>query len=235
MTDLSQPRPEAKHKPIRSYVIRSGRMTDSQKHSFDRHWRQYGLSLHDGAFDAMQTFGRQAPLIVEIGFGMGDTLLEMAQAAPTSDFIGIEVHPPGIGRLINLAAKNQVDNLRVYMADANDVLADCIADNSIGRVQIFFPDPWHKKKHHKRRLVQQNFIELIATKLERGGVLHLATDWEPYAKQMLTLLDGNIKLRNLAGHGSYSPRPSYRPVTKFERRGAGLGHGVWDLLFERLA
>lgn len=233
MPDQFGPRPEAKQKSIRSYVIRSGRMTASQKQAFDRHWQHYGLSLTTGMLDSARVFGRDAPQIVEIGFGMGDSLLQMAEATPDSNFIGIEVHPPGVGRLINTAAKNNIDNLRVYMADANDVLADCIADNSINRLQIYFPDPWHKKKHHKRRLVQPGFVELVMTKLVAGGVFHLATDWQPYAEQTLWLLEECKDLHNLAGRGNYAERPNYRPVTKFEQRGAKLGHGVWDLLFQK--
>jgi len=225
-------RPEFKKKSIRSYVIRAGRMTDAQRKAFDDHWTAYGLSLHDGAADWQRIFGRAAPVVLEIGFGMGDSLLEMAEAEPDKDFVGIEVHPPGVGRLINNAAERGLANVRVYMADALDVLDDCIADGSLSRVQIYFPDPWHKKKHHKRRIIQPAFVERLRGKLSIGGILHLATDWQNYAEHMLDVMSAAPGYVNEAGLG-YSPRPDFRPITKFERRGERLGHGVWDLLFRR--
>jgi len=225
-------RPEFKQKAIRSYVIRGGRMTEGQRKAFDDHWDFYGLSLHSGSARWSQIFGREAPVVLEIGFGMGDSLLEMAQAEPDKDFIGIEVHPPGVGRLINNAAEQQVKNLRVYMADAVDVLQDCIPDQSLSRVQIYFPDPWHKKKHNKRRIIQPDFIQLLRAKLNIGGLIHLATDWQNYAEQMLEVMSQAEGFSNEAGDG-YGERPAFRPVTKFERRGERLGHGVWDLLFSR--
>ncbi|AOS96262.1 tRNA (guanine-N(7)-)-methyltransferase [Microbulbifer aggregans] len=224
-------RTEYKKKSIRSYVIRAGRMTEGQRRAFDNYWGAYGLSLFDGPLDAVATFGREAPLVLEIGFGMGDSLLAMAEAEPDKDFIGIEVHPPGVGRLINNAGKAGVKNLRVYMADAVDVLNDCIPDGSLDRFQLYFPDPWHKKKHHKRRIVQPEFIRLLCTKLKSGGLMHLATDWENYAEHMLEVLEAESALENTAGAGQYAPRPEFRPETKFERRGQRLGHGVWDLLY----
>lgn len=227
-------RPEFKKKSIRSYVIRAGRMTDAQRKAFADHWASYGLSLHDGLADWESIFGRRAPVVLEIGFGMGNSLLKMAAAAPDKDFVGIEVHPPGVGRLINNAAEEGLTNLRVYMADALDVLDDCIADGSLSRVQIYFPDPWHKKKHHKRRIIQPAFVEKLRSKLEIGGILHLATDWENYAEHMLEVMTAAQGYVNEAGRG-YSPRPDFRPVTKFERRGERLGHGVWDLLFRRIS
>ncbi|MEX2964043.1 tRNA (guanosine(46)-N7)-methyltransferase TrmB [Microbulbifer sp. TYP-18] len=226
-------RTEYKKKSIRSYVIRAGRMTEGQRRAFDHYWGPYGLSLFDGPLSARQVFGRGAPLVLEIGFGMGDSLLAMARAEPDKDFIGIEVHPPGVGRLINNAGTAGVENLRVYMADAIDVLNDCIADASLDRIQLYFPDPWHKKKHHKRRIVQPQFARLLCTKLKPGGLLHMATDWENYAEQMLEVLETEALLENTAGKGEYAPRPDFRPQTKFERRGQRLGHGVWDLLYRR--
>ncbi len=225
-------RPEFKKKSIRSYVIRAGRMTDAQRKAFDDHWAAYGLSLHDGPADWRRIFGRAAPVVLEIGFGMGDSLLEMAEAEPDKDFVGIEVHPPGVGRLINNAAERGLANVRVYMADALDVLDDCIADGSLSRVQVYFPDPWHKKKHHKRRIIQAAFVERLRGKLGIGGILHLATDWQNYAEHMLEVMSAAPGYVNEAGQG-YSPRPDFRPITKFERRGERLGHGVWDLLFRR--
>jgi tRNA (guanine-N7-)-methyltransferase len=227
-------RPEYKRKAIRSFVIRGGRITEGQKKAFDDHWQHYGLSLFNGKLDWTAIFGRRAPVVLEIGFGMGDSLLAMAQAEPDKDFVGIEVHPPGVGRLINNAGEYDVRNLRVFMADANDVLADCVPDNSLSRIQIYFPDPWHKKKHHKRRLVQSEFVQQLRAKLVVGGILHLATDWQNYAEHMLELMSSADGYRNVVGDG-YSPRPEFRPVTKFERRGERLGHGVWDLLFERIS
>ncbi|UHQ53885.1 tRNA (guanosine(46)-N7)-methyltransferase TrmB [Microbulbifer sp. YPW16] len=226
-------RTEYKKKSIRSYVIRAGRMTEGQRRAFDNYWGQYGLSLFAGPLDPAQEFGRQAPLVLEIGFGMGDSLLAMAEAEPDKDFIGIEVHPPGVGRLINNAGKAGVKNLRVYMADAVDVLNDCIADASLDRFQLYFPDPWHKKKHHKRRIVQPEFVRLLCTKLRPGGLMHMATDWENYAGHMLEVLEAEPALENTAGAGQYAPRPEFRPQTKFEQRGQRLGHGVWDLLYRR--
>ena len=227
-------RPEYKKKSIRSYVVRAGRMTDSQKAAFDKYWPTYGLSLHGGQLIPEAQFGRKAPLVLEIGFGMGGSLLQMVQAEPDKDFIGIEVHPPGAGRLINDAGKLTLPNLRVYLADATDVLDDCIADNSVDRLQVYFPDPWHKKKHNKRRLIQPDFVQRIRAKLKHDGILHLATDWQEYAEHMLEVMEAAEGYENTMGVGQYSPRPNFRPITKFEKRGERLGHGVWDLLYRRV-
>ena len=218
---------------IRSFVVRGGRMTQGQRNAFERWWPEYGLSLHNGALDSAEAFGRSAPLVLEIGFGMGDSLLAMAGAEPDKDFIGIDVHPPGAGRLVNNAGKRQLANLRCYLADANDVLEDCIADRSLARVQLYFPDPWHKKKHHKRRILQSSFAQQIRRKLALGGVFHMATDWQNYAGHMLEVMEAAEGYRNAAGAGQYSPRPEFRPITKFEKRGERLGHGVWDLIYTR--
>ncbi len=226
-------KPEFKPKPIRSFVIRAGRITLGQKNAFERWWPKYGLSLAEGSIAPTQVFGRAAPLVLEIGFGMGDSLLTMLAQEPEKNFIGIEVHPPGVGRIINSAGQSSHNNLRVYMADAMDVLEDCIPDNSIDRLQLYFPDPWHKKKHHKRRLLQPEFVQKIRGKLKSDGVFHLATDWENYAEQMLDVMSAAPGFKNLQADGGYAPRPSYRPITKFEKRGERLGHGVWDLLFSR--
>lgn len=222
-------RPEYKKKPIRSFVIRSGRMTEGQRGAFSQWWPTFGLSLSDGPINPQTVFGNSNPLVVEVGFGMGDSLLAMAEASPELNFIGIEVHPPGVGRLISNAGRLELNNLRVYMADATDVLSDCIDDGSIARFQLYFPDPWHKTKHHKRRIVQPTFVELVARKLAPEGVLHAATDWQNYAEHMLEVLQGAEGLSNSAE--DYAPRPEYRPKTKFEARGERLGHGVWDLIF----
>lgn len=230
---MQELRPEHKEKPIRSYVVRAGRMTEAQRKAFDRHWSRYGLSLFDGPVEWTAVFQRQAPVVLEIGFGMGDSLLAMAQAEPDKDFVGIEVHPPGVGRLINNAGTHDVDNLRVYLADAVDVFDDCIPDNSLHRVQIYFPDPWHKKKHNKRRIIQPEFVSKIRQKLLVGGLLHMATDWQPYAESMLDVMREMDGFENLSPSGDYITRPLFRPATKFEKRGERLGHGVWDLMFKR--
>jgi tRNA (guanine-N7-)-methyltransferase len=228
-------RPEFKKKSIRSYVVRGGRMTEGQRAAFETWWPRYGLSMHDGALDFKEAFGREAPVVLEIGFGMGDSLLAMAQTEPDKNFIGIDVHPPGVGRLINTAGKDGVDNLRVYCADAVDVLDDCIADNSLARVQLYFPDPWHKKKHHKRRIVQPALVQKLRTKLVAGGIFHMATDWENYAEHMMEIMGAAEGFENNEGAGNFAPRPDFRPVTKFEKRGERLGHGVWDLIFKKSA
>lgn len=225
-------KPEFKPKSIRSFVIRAGRITSGQKAAFDTWWPIYGLSLYKGKIDLAGIFGRSAPVVLEIGFGMGDSLLEMAKNEPDKDFIGIEVHPPGVGKLINEAGKAGIKNLRVYMADAMDVLEDCIPDASIDRLQLYFPDPWHKKKHNKRRIVQPPFVQKLRPKLKVGGVFHMATDWQPYAEHMLEVMNVAEKYHNLSPSKDYCVRPDYRPITKFEKRGERLGHGVWDLLFQ---
>jgi tRNA (guanine-N7-)-methyltransferase len=232
-TQTTEYRPEYKKKSIRTFVIRSGRMTESQAKAFDTFWKGKGISLFAGPIDQQALFGRQAPLVLEIGFGMGDSLVDMAKADPEKDFIGIEVHPPGVGRLINRAGLEGVDNLKTYMADANDVLEDCIADGSVDRVQLYFPDPWHKKKHHKRRIVQPAFVAQLVNKLKPGGKIHFATDWENYAEQMLEVLQGNSDISNDSPTGDFVEKPQWRPHTKFEARGERLGHGIWDLLFTK--
>jgi tRNA (guanine-N7-)-methyltransferase len=226
-------RPEYRNKPIRSYVVRAGRMTNSQRSAFGPRWERYGLKLADGQIDLEKLFQRTGKKVLEIGFGMGDSLLQMAMQQPDIDFVGIEVHPPGVGSLVNAAAEADIDNLRLYLADANDVINECLAPNSLDRVQLYFPDPWHKKKHHKRRIVQPQFLQLIRAKLKPAGVLHIATDWQPYAEHILDLIDQAPGFNNSAGTGHFIPRPEYRPLTKFEKRGQGLGHGVWDVMAEK--
>lgn len=228
-------KPQYRDKPIRSFVIRSGRMTDGQRVSYEKNWAQYGLDLSDGLIDANKVFGRKAPFVVEIGFGMGDSLCQMCASQSNTDFIGIEVHPPGAGRLMSQAAESGLNNIRVYLADAKDVLAECIPDNSIDRIQIYFPDPWHKRKHNKRRLIQPEFLTRLTPKLVGGGILHMATDWQNYAEQMLKVAEADASYANAAGAGQYSPRPNWRPETKFERRGHRLGHGTWDLIYKKIS
>ncbi len=185
--------------------------------------------------DWSQVFGRQAPRLLEIGFGMGQATAAIAHARPEVDFIGVEVHEPGVGALLKLIGEGQLTNLRILQHDAVEVLENMITPGSLAGVHVFFPDPWHKKRHHKRRLIQPPLVALLASRLSPGGVLHCATDWEPYAHQMREVLRGEPTLRNTASsaHGGFSPRPDYRPLTKFEQRGIRLGHGVWDLVFER--
>nr|WP_328799352.1 tRNA (guanosine(46)-N7)-methyltransferase TrmB [Sediminihaliea albiluteola] len=223
-----------KERRIRSYVLRTGRMTEAQKRAYDAGWERWGLDYSAQTLDLDAVFGRRAPRVLEIGFGMGQSLAEMAAAAPEKDFIGIEVHTPGVGRLLHDIDERKLSNLRLYRHDAVEVLEHCIAPDSLDTLQIFFPDPWHKKRHHKRRLIQAPFVELLVSRLIPGGRLHLATDWENYAEQMMEVLSANTALRNTAGPGQFAPRPAHRPLTKFEQRGERLGHGVWDLLFERL-
>tara|TARA_R110002073_G_scaffold550_10_gene4579 strand:- start:16229 stop:16915 length:687 start_codon:yes stop_codon:yes gene_type:complete len=218
---------------IRSYVLRTGRMTPGQRRAYDEGWQLWGLEYRpeELAFDTV--FGRPGPRVLEIGFGMGQSLATMARDNPDTNFIGIEVHRPGVGRLLHSIAEHDIRNVRVYCHDAVEVLRDTIADSSLDTVQIFFPDPWHKKRHNKRRLIQPEFVALLVRKLKPGGVLHLATDWEDYAQQMMGVLSAARGLSNTCGDGVFSPRPTQRPLTKFELRGERLGHGVWDLVFSR--
>jgi tRNA (guanine-N7-)-methyltransferase len=222
-----------KHRRIRSYVLRTGRMTPGQERAFDENWSRWGLEHKEGPLDFEAAFGRPGPRVLEIGFGMGQSLVEMAVATPEKNFVGIEVHRPGVGRLLHSMVDADVDNIRVYCHDAVEVLDDCIADDSLDTVQIFFPDPWHKKRHHKRRLIQPEFVAHLVRKLKPGGILHLATDWENYAQQMMEVLTGESALVNIAPSGEFASRPEHRPLTKFEARGERLGHGVWDLLFSK--
>jgi tRNA (guanine-N7-)-methyltransferase len=227
MPDIDQER------RIRSYVLRTGRMTTGQRRAYEEGWRLWGLE-HDAGELAFETvFGRSGSRVLEIGFGMGQSLAEMARANPQSNFVGIEVHRPGVGRLLHTIAEHNLDNIRIYCHDAVEVLRDCVADDSLDTVQIFFPDPWHKKRHNKRRLIQADFVALVSRKLKPGGILHLATDWEDYALQMLQVLGASDTLVNACGDGQFAPRPGHRPLTKFEQRGERLGHGVWDIVFQR--
>ena len=219
---------------IRSYVLRSGRTTEGQRLAMQEHWPKLGLHLADGELDTRRVFAREAPTVFEIGFGMGDSLLQMAAQQANVNFIGVEVHRPGVGRLLMQCAEQGITNLRVYHDDAIEVLQHCIKDGSLAGVQLYFPDPWHKQKHQKRRIVQPEFVQRIAQKLQPGGYLHMATDWEHYARYILRVMAEEASFTNSAGPGNYAPRPPWRPETKFERRGEGLGHGVWDLLFERV-
>lgn len=218
---------------IKSFVLRQGRLTKSQQKALDEYWKIFGLEVSQGPLDFVETFGRQAPTIIEIGFGMGKSLAEMAKANPQNNYIGIEVHKPGVGALLKLIADEQLKNLRVFNDDAIEVLANCIPPNSLSGVYLFFPDPWHKKRHHKRRIVQPEFAATLANHLKIDGHFHMATDWENYAEHMMEVMSAAPNYRNIAGEGQFTPRPDYRPLTKFEQRGQRLGHGVWDLIFAK--
>lgn len=218
---------------VRSFVLREGRLTTGQRNALDTLWPTFGLERDQGLLDPETVFGRDADRVLEIGYGMGQSLAAMAKADPEKDFIGIEVHRPGVGALLMEIEQQGLSNLRSYCDDAVEILELCIPDNNLARVQLYFPDPWHKKKHHKRRIVQPAWVERVQQKLQPGGVLHMATDWENYAEHMMDVMNGVTGFTNLAGKGQFSARPSWRPETKFERRGERLGHGVWDLLFEK--
>lgn len=232
---------DPRHRRIRSFVLRAGRMTDAQQRGFDEGWPKWGIDYTPELLDFDAIFGvspygipgETGERVLEIGFGMGQSLVEMAAAFPEKQYLGIEVHRPGVGKLLHDLDERGLENLRVMCHDAVEVLENCIAPDSLHRVQIYFPDPWHKKRHHKRRLIQPPFVELLVSRLAPGGVLHLATDWEPYAEHMLEVLEEFSTLENMAGAGAYSERPEERPITKFEKRGERLGHGVWDLLYQR--
>ncbi len=228
---VTEPPPPA-HRAIRSYVLRAGRIGSGQRRALTELAPRFVLPNGAEPFDPPTIFGRQAPLVVEIGFGMGDATAQIAAAAPGTDFIGIEVHEPGVGALLQRIDAGALTNLRIVRDDAVRVLGERIGAGTLAGINVFFPDPWHKKKHHKRRLIQPAFVALLASRLAPGGLLHCATDWQPYAEQMREVLGAEPGLRNTAE--GYAPRPAHRPLTKFEQRGQRLGHGVWDLLFERI-
>jgi tRNA (guanine-N7-)-methyltransferase len=223
----------APRRPIRSFVRREGRITEAQKRALEELLPRYGVEPGGTPLDFVALFGRAAPVHLEIGFGNGEALAAMALAHPHNSYLGIEVHRPGVGVLLRRLDAERIPNVRAVCSDAKEVLEQRIPDASLNAVYVFFPDPWHKQRHHKRRLVQPEFIALLWRKLELGGTLHLATDWEDYARQMLALLSVAEGFENTAGPGQYAPRPEARPLTRFERRGQRLGHGVWDLVFRR--
>ena len=221
------------HRAVRSFVLRQGRFTEAQQRAFDALWPRFGLDYAGQPRDFDAVFGRRARRVLEIGFGNGEALRFAARHDPTRDYIGIEVHAPGVGRLLNALAEDDSDHVRLYHHDAVEVLEREIADGSLDEVRIYFPDPWHKKRHNKRRLVQPAFAALLVRKLAADGRLHLATDWQDYAEQMWDVLDATAGLRNRAGARGHVPRPEWRPQTHFETRGQKLGHGVWDLLYDK--
>ena len=239
MTDPrhAQPRPQPTEttylRQIKSYVLRTGRVGPGQQRAFEQFGPRFLLNYQpDHAFNAEAAFGRQAPLILEIGFGMGRATAQIAKVRPADNFLCCEVHEPGVGALLKLCGEEGIENIRILRHDAVEVLDHMLPEASLDGVHIFFPDPWHKSRHHKRRLIQGPFVNRLARKLKPGGYLHLATDWEPYAEQMLEVLRAEPLLKNTAE--AYAPKPDYRPLTKFENRGLKLGHGVWDLVFTRV-
>jgi tRNA (guanine-N7-)-methyltransferase len=234
-TDTALPS-SAPQRAIRSYVLRAGRMGTGQQRALDELGPHYVLPFQAQPLDLTTAFGRTAPTVLEIGFGMGDATAQIAALKPELNFLGVEVHTPGVGALLKRIGEDQLHNLRIVQFDAVPVLEQMLTPGSLAGVHIFFPDPWHKKKHNKRRLIQPALVAQLVTRLAPGGYLHCATDWEPYAQQMLEVLSAEPGLENTADPAiGYAERPDYRPLTKFEARGLRLGHGVWDLVFRRRA
>ena len=224
---------QAEHpRSIRSFVLRQSHMTAAQQRAIDTLWDSFGIDYQATPADLNARFGSSRPKILEIGFGMGTATAEIARRLPETDFLAIDVHGPGVGNLLKLIEENHLENIRVMRHDAVEVVENMLQDGSLDGIHIFFPDPWHKKRHHKRRLIQAPFIAKLLPKLKTGGYIHLATDWEEYAQQMLEVLSSFDSLQNTAA--DYAPTPDYRPETKFEARGKRLGHGVWDLVFKRI-
>ncbi len=234
-TDSTAPSAQADNphfgRRIRSFVLRQGHLSKGQERAIEEFGPKYCLDYHAQPINLDAIFGRVAPHVLEIGFGMGGATAEIAARLPETDFIGVEVHTPGVGSLLKLIGEQQLDNIRIIHHDAVEVLENMLPEALLDGVHVFFPDPWHKKRHNKRRLIQPAFVKLLVSRLKSGGYLHLATDWEDYAIQMLDVLSAEPALQNTAT--DYAPRPDYRPLTKFEHRGIRLGHGVWDLVFTK--
>lgn len=224
---------ERVRRKIRSFVLRQAKITNGQQKAIEELMPKFGIAYQNQIINLESIFARPAAKIIEIGFGMGNATWQIAKNNPENDYIGIEVHLPGVGALLMQLQENDVQNLRVIRYDAIEVLKSMIADNSITGFHIYFPDPWHKTRHHKRRIIQKEFIELLCKKLQPNGYIHLATDWENYAEWMLDILQQNDNLINMSTSNDYVPRPDFRPLTKFENRGIKLGHGVWDLIFKK--
>lgn len=233
---------------VQSFVKREGRLTSGQALAIEKFWGKFGLDFQTEAYDLAKEFGRDAPVVLEIGFGMGKSLVEMAASEPDKNFIGIEVHTPGVGACLCDMDEQNLTNIRLFGHDAVEILKQCIADNSLSRMQLYFPDPWHKKRHHKRRILQPDFAQLVRSKLKTGGIFHMATDWENYAEHMLNVMSVQEGYKNTSENTidsdkkavsseekGFVPRPDFRPLTKFEQRGHRLGHGVWDLIFEKIS
>ena len=220
------------HRRIRSFVLRQGRLTKGQERALQTEWPQFGIDYAEKKLDLNQVFGRSdSKKILEIGFGMGESTAKIAQILPETDFLAVEVHTPGVGGLLKLNQELALTNIRIIQHDVVEVLENMLLENSLYGVHIFFPDPWHKKRHHKRRLIQAEFVKLLCSRLKVGAYLHVATDWQEYAEWVLEVLQAEPQLNNTAA--DYAEKPSYRPLTKFENRGIKLGHGVWDLVFLR--
>ena len=219
------------HPPIRSYVLRQGRFSPAQQRAHAELMPRFGIAYAAAPLDFAATFGREAPVVAEVGFGMGETTARIAAENPGTDFLGIEVHAPGVGSLLKQVGEAGLGNVRVVQHDAVEVMREMVPPASLAAIHVFFPDPWPKKRHHKRRLLQPAFVELAASRLARGGIFHVATGWEEYAHEVLAVLQATPGLENTAQ--GFAPRPATRPQTKFERRGLKLGHGVWDIVFRR--
>jgi tRNA (guanine-N7-)-methyltransferase len=235
--ELQADKAPAHPRAIRSYVLRAGRMGTGQQRALEELSPRYVLPFQTAPIDLANAFGRSAPTVLEIGFGMGGATAQIAALRPQDNFLGVEVHVPGVGALLKLIGEQGLENLRIVQHDAVQVLEQMLTPALLAGVHIFFPDPWHKKKHNKRRLIQAPLVALLASRLAQGGYLHCATDWQPYAEQMLEVLSNEPALENTATDstaGGYAERPDYRPLTKFEARGLRLGHGVWDLVFRRV-
>ena len=230
-TDSSPPLEALKQRPIKTFVLRAGRMGPGQARAMQELGPRFILPYRPERLDAPAAFGRAAPLILEIGFGMGDATAKIALARSDDNFLCCEVHAPGVGALLKRCGEHGISNIRILQHDAVQVLDHMLGEDSLDGVHIFFPDPWHKARHHKRRLIQGPFVQRLARHIKPGGYLHLATDWQPYAEQMLEVISAEPLLQNTAE--GYAPKPDYRPLTKFENRGLQLGHGVWDLVFLR--
>ncbi|GAB6035199.1 tRNA (guanosine(46)-N7)-methyltransferase TrmB [Galenea microaerophila] len=226
---------EPQKRRIKSFVLRQGRLSKAQQRALETQWPKFGVDFQPQVLNLSELFGRQAPTYLEIGFGMGKSLAEMAQMRPEHNFIGIEVHRPGVGALLKEVEERHLNNVRVVNHDAVEVLEQMIPDQSLAGVYLFFPDPWHKKRHHKRRIVQPEFVALIARKLQAQGIFHMATDWEDYAHHMMEVMTEAPDFENTQPPMQFTPRPDDRPLTKFETRGQRLGHGVWDLVFRKKA
>jgi len=226
-------RAEQNHRPIRSFVLRGGRLTAAQQRALEELWPRYGIDAGETMLEFDELFGRAGEVIVEIGFGNGESTWNMAQAEAEKNFIGIEVHEPGVGQLLLALQQHRVDNIRIAREDAVPFFRQRITDGSLAGVRIFFPDPWPKKRHHKRRIIQPEFVSQLARCVATGGILHLATDWQPYAEHMLEVLRSNPDFNNLSAEGNYCERPRWRAHTKYEQRGERLGHPVRDLLYQR--
>ena len=224
---------EPTHRNIRSFVLRKGRLTIAQQHALDELWPHYGIERSETLLDIDDHFDRPADVIVEIGFGNGESTWQMAQQEPEKNFIGIEVHEPGVGQLLMALEEHHIDNVRIAREDAVAFLQQRIADDSLAGIRIYFADPWPKKRHHKRRIIQPEFVNQLARCIHKGGILHLATDWQPYAVHMLEVLQSSTDFTNLSTNGDYCERPGWRPYTKYEERGERLGHKVRDLLYQR--